>query len=320
MAPIAAFRAGWALRDGVSAVSVALALIYFAALWRVAARLGAPAESRFPLALALGLTGVLEVFAGYAEVAGLLATTTIWWWAEVLKPLSGPRQAFRLLAVSAAVVLSHPMGVVLVLPLTWRALGPAWQGDRPAGRRTLAITVAVILALTPSGQRGGMAARILFSRLCTLGVRDLAPLDWLNTLVLLAPFGFLAPLVAGRTALAGWSRHPVFALAMTVAVPLLFAMISLFPLNDRGLGAQRDWDLNVMLGVTMTVAAGALVARLPPADLRARLAWTCRCWPSFHWASWPSRQTSPRQSAGPSRSRPSPRRCPLRSAATPTST
>ncbi len=281
MVPEAADRAGWPLRDGVSAVCVALALLYFAGLWRITARLGAAAELRLPIALALALTGVLEAFAGFAESAGLLAVATVWWWAEISAPVSSRRAVLRISAAWLVVLASHRMGVVLLLPQLWRALGPEWEGDDPASRRLLlgvtlgvALVGAAFLVLTPAGRQLGLDVRDLLSTLRTQDFRKAAPSDWINTLVLVAPLALLAPIVVGREGLSRFLRRPFFGLAMTLAVPLLLALVLVFPVGGRGLGAQRDWDANVILGLTLTIAAGALIAGLPAAALRTRLAWT----------------------------------------------
>ncbi len=281
MAPAALQRAGCTLRDAVSAVCAALALLYFAGLWRITARLGVTPGSRLPIALALGLTGVLEAFAGYAESAGLLAAATAWWWAEALAPLSGTRQALRLAAAWLVVVLSHRMGAVLVLPMLWRALGPAWEGDRPGARRlllgiTLALAAlgAAMLGLTPAGQRSLTDLREMAYTLRSQGFRYVAPTDWINTLVLLAPWAVILPFFAGAPARSAIFRRPVFGLGMSAAIPLLLALVWVFPVGGSGLGAQRDWDSNVILAITLTVTAGALAATLPAAALTARIAWT----------------------------------------------
>ena len=281
MAPVALQRAGWPLRDAVSTLCAALALLYFAGLWRVTGRLGVATGLRLPIGLALGLTGVLEAFAGYAESAGLLAATTAWWWAEALAPLSGTRQALRLALAWLVVVLSHRLGVVLLLPMLWRALGPGWAGDRPGPRRlllgiTLALATlgAAVLGLTTAGQLSLTDLREMIGTLHSYGFRYVAPTDWINTLVLLAPWALLLPFFAGREALSACHRRPVFGLGMSAAIPLLFALVLFFPVGASGLGAQRDWDSNVILSITLTVTAGALAAALPAAALGARIAWT----------------------------------------------
>jgi hypothetical protein len=281
MAPVALQRAGWPLRDAISTLCAALALLYFVGLWRITGRLGVATGLRLPIGLALGLTGVLEAFAGYAESAGLLAVTTAWWWAEALTPLSGARQALRLTLAWLVVGLSHRLGVVLLLPMLWRALGPGWEGDRPGPRRlllgiTLALATlgAAALGLTTVGQLSLTDLHEMVGTLRSFGFRYVAPTDWINTLALLAPWALILPFFAGREALSACHRRPVFGLGMSVAIPLLFALVLLLPVGASGLGAQRDWDLNVILSITLTVTAGALAAALPTAALRVRLAWT----------------------------------------------
>jgi len=278
--PMELMRTGLPLRDGISAVSAALALLYFFGLWRMARRLGAPADLRVPLALAMGLSGTLEAFAGYAESAGLLAALTVWWCAEAFSPQNRPASAVRLALAWVAVLLAHRLGAVLLLPMLWRAIGPAWAEDRPESRRqllhlTLATVAigAIVLLATPAGRQIGADLNEMLVTLRVRGFRSVAPTDLANTLMLVAPLALIAPFIAGRAAAAAFVRRPEFALAMTLAVPLFLAMVFLFPVGGSGLGAQRDWDSNVILGLALTAAAAALLARLPAAAVRARLAW-----------------------------------------------
>jgi hypothetical protein len=49
-------------------------------------------------------------------------------------------------------------------------------------------------------------------------------------------------------------------------------LIWVFPVGENGLGAHRDWDTNVLLGVTLTVGAAVALARPGAARLTAALA------------------------------------------------
>src|SRR5262249_13592700 len=137
LAPIGLTRLGTPLGQGVSLVSFTLALVFFAGVWRAVGRLEAPPELRLALCAAVVASGTLEAFAAYAESAGLLLATAAWWWAEALAPLDGPRQAVRAACAWMMLFLAHRMGLLMLAPLAWRALGPALPGDRPEARRWL---------------------------------------------------------------------------------------------------------------------------------------------------------------------------------------
>jgi hypothetical protein len=280
MIPVSVMRAGWPLRDGVSVASVLLALGYFASLWRIGIRIGAPADVRVPLVLTLGLTGSLVGFAGYAESAGLVLASAAWWWSEALTPLTGPARAARLAAAWVAVLMAHRLGAVLLLPMLWRSLGPRWEGDLPAARRILLVMVAVVVAAgslalfaTPAGIRVRADANEMLLTLRRMDFVGAAPSDWLNTLALVAPLAWIVLFAVGKQELAAFTRRPEFGLALSLAIPLLLALLFVFPAGGSGLGAQRDWDSSAMLGLTLTMMAGSLLVRLPSGPLRTRLAW-----------------------------------------------
>jgi hypothetical protein len=276
LAPIGLQRLGASLFQGVSLVSAALALVFFAAVWRAVGRLGAPPEARVALCAALAVGGTLEVFAGYAESAGLLLATAAWWWAEMLAPLDGTRQAAHTALAWLVMFLSHRLGLVMLVPLAWRALGPPLAGDRPEARRRLlgfgALAAAIAgatLLLGVGGRQLGMDAGDL---LAVVGgaVRAVPPSDWLNELALVAPLAFMAPWLAGRATLSGFPARPEARLLLAAALPLL-PLVWLVPAGASGLGAHRDWDLGVLAGFTLSLAGAALLARLPSGRLRGTL-------------------------------------------------
>jgi hypothetical protein len=277
LGPIGLRRLGLSLSSGISLVSMALAMAFFAGVWRVSARLGAPAGARLGLCAALALAGTLEVFAAYAESAGLLLAAAAWWWAEMLTPLAGRRQALRVAVAWLALFLAHRLALVMLLPLAWRALGPAQEGDRPGGRRALTVAgpvaaaiAVLVLLLGVGGRQLGMDARDLLPALGAV-VAAVPPSDVLNTLALVAPLAFLAPWLAGRGALPDWFAAPRTRLVLVAALPLL-PLAWIVPAGANALGAQRDWDLAALAGWTLTLAAVLLLARLPEPRLRGALA------------------------------------------------
>ena len=270
LGPIAIHRLGETLVQGVSMVSFALALVFFAGVWRAAGRMGAPPEMRLALCAALALAGTLEAFAGYAESAGLLLATAAWWWAEMLAPLDGTRQAVRTAGAWLVMVLGHRLGLVMLLPVAWRVFGPSFPGDRPEARVRLGVltVVAAVIAgaLMMAGAGGRQLGMDAGEILASIGGvwRAIPPSDLLNNLALLAPW------LAGRRAVADGAGSPAGRLLLVGALPLL-PLMWIVPSNPSGLGSHRDWDLASLGGFTLTLAAGALLARLAPGRLRGAL-------------------------------------------------
>ena len=278
LVPIGLRRLGATVIQGVSMVSAALAIVFFAGAWRLTGRLGLPREARAAACAALVCAGTLQAFAGYAESAGLLLATAVWWWAEMLAPLDRPRQALRTAGAWLVMVLSHRLGVVMLLPLAWRALGPPLAGDRPDARRRFllvgaaAALVAGVVTMAGGGGRRqlGMDLSDMASALGSMA-RVVPPRDYLNTVALVAPFAFLAPWLAGREAIAGFVRSPLAGPLIAGSLVLL-PIMWMVPANSHGLGAHRDWDLAALGGLTLTLTTLALLARLPSARLRGALA------------------------------------------------
>jgi hypothetical protein len=276
---VLAHRLGWGLPEAVAVVCALLGTAYLVGAGRVASRLGAADDLRLPLALALVGSGVLQAFAGYAESAGLVAAAGMWWWAEMLAPLKRRDDAIRLAAAWLVLALAHRLGVVMLLPTLARVLLPGPSADRPEGRRAalpiLAVAAAVAVLALASGGGGTQLGRDLAELSRTLGARGFAPApltDVLNTLLLVAPFAWLAPALAGREALVAFARRPLFVPWLAAVVPLMIGLVWLFPLGASGLGAHRDWDANILLGLALTVGAGSLIASLPRECARAGLA------------------------------------------------
>lgn len=273
--PAQLVRAGLPVEDAVSCVGLALALAWLLALWRIAAR-AAPA-GRLALAAALALTGALEAFAGYAESAPLLLAAVAWWWAELERPLDATPQSVRVALAWLAAGLAHRMGLVLVLPMLLRALGPALPGDVPRARRALlGATVAIALALlfVPGFDWGAGQAGIDLAPL-EAALRALPRLpfaDVANALLLSAPLALVAAPFARRDAWAGVARDPRTALALAGGVPLALIVLAGWAAGN-GLGAHRDWDLATVPGLLLAVPALQLLAAAPAARWRTALAW-----------------------------------------------
>ena len=271
-------RLGLTVLQSVSVLSLALALAWFAGLWRLCARLGAPAPLRLSLCAALALTGALEAFAGYAESAALLLVAAAWWWVALLAPIGDRARAVRAALAWLVLALVHRIALVMLVPQLWRALGPALPGDHPQARRLMlalslgAAALAVGILLAGSGAR--LLADDWHNLIGSAPGRSLPHLmsaaDTANTLLLLAPLALLAGALAGAGALRGWVRRPQSLLLMAAAIPLL-VIGPMLPVGTSGFGAHRDWDLNLLLGFTLTLAAGALLAQLPAPRLRGAL-------------------------------------------------
>jgi hypothetical protein len=277
LVPIGLRRLGATITQAVSIVSTALAIAYLAGAWRLTGRLALSPGTRVAACAALVGAGTLEAFAGYAESAGLLLVTAMWCWAEMLAPLDRPAQAWRTALAWLAMVLSHRLGLVMLLPLAWRALGPPVEGDEPATRRRFLLLAVAAAALAGAGSAAGGGGRQLGMDLTDMtgalrGLVQAVPVtDYLNTIALVAPLALLAPWLAGREAIVAFVRSPR-------AGPLLAGSLVLLPLmwmvpaNTHGLGAHRDWDLSSLGGLTLTVAALVLLSRLGAGRLRAALA------------------------------------------------
>jgi len=254
-------------------------LLYLSGVARVVKRLGPPPEARIPLTAALALSGLLEVFAGYLDSSGLILAAAAWWWSELLAPLDRDRQAARVWVAGLALLLTHRMGVAMLAPQLWRALGARLDGDRPGPRRWLLALTAVTLASMAvflTWRRAGGQFRVdlrdLLLSARTSGLRLSAPADMANTLALVSPLIFLAPALSGWRTLIDWMRRGTTHLALVAAAPLLLLLAWLFPVGLSGLGAQRDWDVNTLLGLSLAVAAGSLLALMPRARLVPALA------------------------------------------------
>lgn len=272
-------RLGLESRAAIGVISFVLACVFFAGVWRLTAAL-VPAppvarsarhhdtRARVAFAALLAATGSLEAFAGTAESAGLLLATAVWWWVAMLRPLDRPRRAIELAAAWVLVFLAHRLALVLLLPLAWRAFAPAPEGDRPAGRRALAWALAAALAIAVAtsvfGPGSEQAARDFASIAAAVtfaaGHRPLGVHDVLNGIVLVAPLVLLVPLVLGPAAATAWWRSREGRPALVAAIALL-PLAAILPGTPDALGAQRDWDLGVLFGLTLTLAMTAALAR-----------------------------------------------------------
>ena len=273
--PVQLVRTGLEVADAVSCLSALLALAFLAGLARLVVRLGSAPEGRFALFLAMALAGTLEAFAGYAEVAGLVLAAVAWWWVMLLGPLDTRGRAARTALSWLALLLAHRIGLVLLPAQLWRALGPALPGDRPGARRwLLAFTVLAAGAAWAVSAVGGGAVQVAIDvrQLLRTGPALTGPrvLDFANALLLVAPLGLAAPFAAGRGALVAFARDRRTWLIAVAALPLV-AVHWLELSAANGLGAYREWDLGVALGVTATAGAALLLTVQPVPRLRAAL-------------------------------------------------
>ncbi len=279
LVPIGLNRLGLSVLDAVGWVSAAVALAFAAGLWRLGARLAPPAELRFWLCAAVALSGAIEAFAGYAESSALLLAAAVWWWAEMLAPLGSRAQAVRTAAAWLVLFLVHRIGLVMLVPQLARALGPPLEGDRPRFRRLLlalslagaALAAGVLLAGTGIAQLEADWRNLLGGPAARPFLRLLTPLDAASHLLLLAPLALLAASLASGAVLRARVGRPEFKLLAAGALPLL-PLAWLLPVGENGLGAQRDFDLNLLLGLTLSVAGGFLLAGLTGPRLRGALA------------------------------------------------
>jgi len=272
LGPALLTRLGLTPVTSVSFVSLGLAVAFFAGLWRVSGRLLPEGEGRVAFGLALATAGTLQLFAGFAESTGLLLACVVWWWATMLAPLDRPQRATAVAAGWLVVTLAHRVGFVMILPLAWRALGTPMAGDQPPMRRRLLVLSGIALGLAASalvlaGGGGQLASDVRDLLASGRFPRLMRGDDLANTLALIAPLAVLAPVVAG----VGAAREPRARVLAVAALPLLL-LAPLLPVADRGLGAMRDFDLNALLGFTLTLLAGLLLGTLPEPRRRGVLA------------------------------------------------
>lgn len=276
-APVALTRLGLTVLQAVSLVSLVLALMWFAGLWRLSGRLAVPAPFKLSLCAALALSGALEAFAGYAESSGLLLVAATWWWAELLAPIEDRRAAFRAALAWLALALVHRIALVMLLPQAWRALGPALPGDRPEARRLLLHYSLGAVALAAGMLLAGSGARLLADDWHNLvgtvptGAlpRHLGLADIANLLLLLAPLLLVSAVLLGAPP-RDIPQRPGAWLLITATAPLM-VLGPIMPVGTSGFGAHRDWDLNLLLGLTLTLGAARILARLPAARLAGAL-------------------------------------------------
>jgi hypothetical protein len=164
----------------------------------------------------------------------------------------------------------------MLLPLAWRALGPPLPADEAGARRWMigagagaAALAGVALLLGAGGRQLGSDTKdlmpVVFGALTAVPASDV-----LNELALVAPLAFLAPWLAGRTALREFFASPEAKLLLTAAVPLV-PLVWILPAGGNALGAHRDFDLGTLVGFTLTILAVMLLTRLPVTRLRGAL-------------------------------------------------
>ncbi len=263
LAPRRGVRASAA--DAVSVVCALELLVFSSGVWRLTRRItgGGDPVTRVLLAAVLCMGGSLEVYAGYAESAGLVLAIAPWWCDALLAPLARPRDAWRLAALWCAMLLAHRLALVLALPMAWRLAMPESSDGRGARlSATVASAGAFLLALAASvsqlARDRGDVAIMWF----TAGARPSVSLvfgDAINTLLVVAPAAFafsgvLADAVSSRTAL----RDPRVRILCVALLPLA-VLLPVLPWGREGLGGQRDWDISVLLGfvLTLVVVSGA---------------------------------------------------------------
>ncbi|HVP14820.1 MAG TPA: hypothetical protein VMS88_04710, partial [Terriglobales bacterium] len=249
--PLALVRHGMSPRAALSAVSLALFLLFAAG---IGPALGAspaghePRARRLALVAAVLLAGTLEVFAGYAESTGLVLAAGIWWIAALRAPLRRVRDATLPALAWLVFFACHRLALAMLPVQILRHAALPDHEDRPEARRAAlvadgaaALLAAAFFALS-RGRLAGMDLRQLLLSVSAGGGPRLVPLaDVLNLLVLVAPLALLAPWFAGRAAWADLARSRG-AWLLAIGALILLPMMLVFPVAPNGLGAQRDWD------------------------------------------------------------------------------
>jgi hypothetical protein len=269
-------RLGLGGLTAVSTVSWLLGVAFFAGCWRLAGRLARDGRTRWGLTAAIAAAGTLQAFAGYAESAGIVAVTAVWWWAEASGPLANRRQAWRTVAAFLAVALAHRAGIVLGLALLVRAAGPRGAWDEDGARRTLllgglgaiALVVAAAFATGVANQYATDAGDLMNA----FRNSRFHAFDLLNGLALVAPLALLSLFASGASRRVEWLRSPAAVWTAAAAAPRLFVLGFLYPSAAHHLGAHREWESQLLTGITLTAAAASLLGGLETARRRAVLA------------------------------------------------
>lgn len=277
--PVAWVRSGHTVIQSVQLVSLLQGLAFMWVIWQVSARLSPPTGARVLVCVALAMSGVLEVFAGYAESAGVVLVAGAWWWCEMLAPLNRRSRVVRLAAAWLLFLLFHRVALALVPAMLVRGLRASHPGDTAGSRReslvasvVVVLVGAVILALATSGGRLGGDFGDLFAVLSgwLRGRRVPAVSDVLNLLVLVAPLGWVALATLrdpSRQARGVAGRGALYVVALASLLPMVVTLLS----GPHELGGHRDWDTSVLFGWTLTLCAVDAVLRLPAARSRAVL-------------------------------------------------
>jgi hypothetical protein len=271
----------------VSIVSLLLAECFIFGVWRLARVLCADARLRPAVAALLLLTGSLEVFAGYAESAGVFLVAVTWWLVWMLEPVDRVKRVVLVVAGWFALIFVHRMALLLLPALLVKAFTP---GSAPVRKwfvlaTVLAGAVAITLALSgPTSRLGadyGELSQVTFAnwRSHVIPFSDL-----LNLMVIVAPLDFFAVFLVSREGFSRLTRSgDGYWLAAAIAPLIVLAIVQ--PVTPSGLGAQRDWDLAVVPGFLITVLIVYLMQGLPAPRRRAlsyvlipTLAFQVACW------------------------------------------
>lgn len=271
----------WLSRLGVPpalAVAIVGAMCFLCLHEGVRRAIGGDGVSLAPaLAAVVWLSGLLLLFAGYADGWPLTLAIAAWWWWSLDRPHPTPGHAALPAALWLALVLGHRLGWVMLAPMAWRALRPARTGDGARARAGLAVATIVAAAAAAafgSASGGSRVPQDVAELIATVagpgGPRLVPAWDLANLLVLVMPLAFLAPGLADSGSRAAFARSesaPLFAVAL---VPLL-PMLLLFAVAPHGLGAHRDWDLAALPALLAGLASARLLARTGDARLRRGL-------------------------------------------------
>jgi hypothetical protein len=211
-------------------------------------RSGTTRSSREPIAWPRPAATILPAVLALALLAAPPASN--WVWAlDGVRSVAPPMAAVLLLAAGAwlVLVLSHRVGIAMLLPQVWRAVGPAFPADDPRARRWLLLWSAVaaaagVIAVQGQGVQLGRDAGELMLSLRSFFSHVAMPSDIANLLVLIAPLALLAPGLAGGTALRGFLARPEAKLvAIAAAAKRYQASYELAPTPHRGMLGARAW-------------------------------------------------------------------------------
>lgn len=255
-------------------IEIPLAALHLAAAALLARRIGGTPVSRALAFAAIGLTGALQLHAGYPEFYGFALVAILWFAVFALRALEHRGGFLPAAAVFAIALVCHAQALFALpslLYVAWRLVRSGRGREVVAGASAMAGMVAALLVLVrypfdELAAEAGSHANFLpplgaWTRRTAYAIHHPAHLaDLANAFLLASPAAaFLAPVVAWRRC--GLRETPVRFLGILAAGPALFALAA-----HPQLGMARDWDIFALPATTVALALAAVAAHSRPEE------------------------------------------------------